>query len=178
MRLAWLVVVAFGLASCWTGTAAPPPNAEAPAPKLPLRLRATLERTYCLGACPVFVVTIHGDGRVVWNGIDNVAVTGPMERRASRSELERLSRLVDKAQFFDRDGKGELQTGPVCSTVNGVVTCSYSMHICTDTSHAKLTIMKNGRMHTVVNDHCDDKPGIDEIEEEIDALVGSWIGTR
>lgn len=174
MRLLLLLL----LASCWTGTAAPPTIVESPPARPPLRLRVTLERTYCLGTCPVYAVTIYGDGRVAWNGIDNVAVVGRKQMRVERRDLERLSRLIDAAQFFERSSTGELQTGPVCTTVNGTVTCSYSAHICTDTSHAKLTVTKNGRTHTVDNDHCDEKPGIDEIEAEVDALVQSWIGVR
>ena len=174
MRVAWLLL----LVSCWTGTTAPPPVVEPPPAKSPLRLRVTLERTYCLGACPVYVVTVHGDGRIVWNGIDNVAVTGPMQARVDRATVERLSRLIDRARFFERDASGELQSGPVCSTINGMTTCSFATHICTDTSHAKLTISKNGRRHTVDNDHCDEKPGIDEIEDAVDALVQPWIGAR
>lgn len=166
------------LASCWTGTAAPPPVAQPPVAKSPLRLRVTLERTYCLGACPVYSVTVHGDGRVIWNGVDNVAVTGAMQGLVGRPKLERLSRLIDSAQFFERDVRGELPSGPVCTTVNGMTTCSYSAHFCSDTSHAKLTITKNGRTHTVDNDHCDDNPGLDEIEDEVEALVGTWIGSR
>jgi hypothetical protein len=174
MRAALLLL----LAGCWTGTAAAPPIVESTAPKPPLRLRVTLERSYCLGTCPVYAVTVHGDGRVAWSGIANVAVTGPKQTRVERRDIERLARLVDSAQFFDRNANGELQTGPVCTTVNGMTTCSYSAHICTDTSHAKLTITKNGRTHTVDNDHCEDKPGIDEIEDQVDALVQEWIGPR
>lgn len=172
MRAAWLLVVA----GCWTGTTEPAPvTPAATIPTTPLRLRITLERTYCMGSCPVFSVTVHGDGRLDYNGVDNVAVVGPRESRVSRQELERLSRLVDHAQFFDRSETGDLQTGPVCSTTNGLTTCSYSAHYCSDTSHAKLTVTKHGRTHTIDNDHCDEKPGIDELESEIDQLVRTWI---
>ena len=34
---------------------------------------------------------------------------------------------------------------------------------------------KRGRTHMVDNDHCDEKPGIDEIEDEIEQLVRVWI---
>lgn len=95
MRVALLL-----LAGCWTGTAAPPPITETAPAKPPLRLRITLERTYCLGTCPVYTVTVYGDGRVAWNGMDNVAVVGPKQTRIERREVERLSRLVDRAHFF------------------------------------------------------------------------------
>jgi hypothetical protein len=172
MRAAWLLLVA----GCWTGTTEPPPVAPAPVEKTaPLRLRVTLERTYCMGACPVYSVTVHGDGRLEYNGVDNVAVTGPRQSHVPRAEVERLSRLVDHAQFFDRNETGELPAPTPCTTVNGMTTCSYSAHYCSDTSHAKLTVTKRGRTHMIDNDHCDEKPGIDEIEAEIEELVRKWI---
>lgn len=172
MRAAWLLLVA----GCWTGTTEPPPVAPAPGGQAaPLRLRVTLERTYCMGACPVYSVTVHGDGRLEYNGVDNVAVTGPKQARVSRAEVERISRLVDHAQFFDRNDTGELPAPAPCTTVNGMTTCSYSAHYCSDTSHAKLTVTKRGRTHTIDNDHCDEKPGLDDIEDEIEALVRTWI---
>lgn len=128
-----------------------------------------------MGACPVFSVVVHGDGRLDYNGVDNVAVVGPKQSHVSRRELERLSRLIDHAQFFDRSESGELQTGPVCTTVNGMTTCSYSAHYCSDTAHAKLTVTKQGRTHMIDNDHCDDKPGLDDIEDELDQLVRTWV---
>jgi hypothetical protein len=172
MRAAWLLL----LAGCWTGTTEPPPVTPAPvAAAAPLRLRVTLERTYCMGACPVYSVTVHGDGRLEYNGVDNVAVTGPKQSHVSRAEVERLSRLVDRAQFFERNETGELPTPAPCTTVNGMTTCSYSAHYCSDTSHAKLTVTKRGRTHMIDNDHCDEKPAIDDLEAEIAELVRMWI---
>jgi hypothetical protein len=172
MRAVWLLV----LAGCWTGTTEPPPVTPAPVvAAAPLRLRVTLERTYCMGACPVYSVTVHGDGRLEYNGVDNVAVTGPKQSHVSRAEVERLSRLVDRAQFFERNETGELPTPAPCTTVNGMTTCSYSAHYCSDTSHAKLTVTKRGRTHMIDNDHCDEKPAIDDLEAEIAELVRMWI---
>lgn len=129
-----------------------------------------------MGTCPVFAMAVHGDGRLEYNGIENVAVTGQQQSRVSRGELERLSRMVDHAQFFERNESGELPAPPPCTTVNGMTTCSYSAHYCSDTSHAKLTVTKHGRTHTIDNDHCDDKPPIDDIEAELTQLVRTWVG--
>ena len=47
------------LTACWTGSASPPPT-----PAVESRFEITLERTPCLGTCPVYRVSIDGDGRV------------------------------------------------------------------------------------------------------------------
>lgn len=36
----------------------------------------TLERTVCFGVCPDYVVTVHGDGTVEYEGRNFVAVKG------------------------------------------------------------------------------------------------------
>jgi len=173
MRAVWLLV----LTACWTGSSPEPnepvPVIAPPADVRPVRMRVKLERTPCLGRCPVFTVVVHGDGRLEWTGIENVAVVGRREGpRVPRSALDRLARQIDSAQFFDRDQYGELQQGPVCTTTGGTTTCSYSAHFCSDTSHAKLTVTRSGRTHAIDNDHCDPKPGIDDIEDAIENLAG------
>ena len=37
----------------------------------------TLERQPCFGFCPVYTLTIHGDGQVEYDGLNHVEVTGP-----------------------------------------------------------------------------------------------------
>ena len=39
----------------------------------------TLERTECFGTCPVYRLTVHGDGRVVYEGIRFVEVEGTVK---------------------------------------------------------------------------------------------------
>ena len=173
-----LVVIAC-LAGCWTGSSAPrvtpPANAVPAEQQRPMRFRVTLERTQCLGSCPAYKVTIHGDGRVDWEGTANVVAMGRLDgkRQVSRAALEHLAHMIDDAKFFDRNEYGELETGPVCTTTNGTTTCSYSAHFCSDTTHAKLTVSRSGRTHVIDNDHCDDKPGINELEAEIDRMAGT-----
>jgi hypothetical protein len=175
MRALSLVV----LAGCWTSSPSPPatPTNVAPAAEQqkPMRFRVTLERTACLGNCPVYKVTIHGNGKVDWEGIDNVAAIGHLDSRTivSRATLEKLARQIDDAKFFDRNQFGEIETGPVCSTAGNTTTCSFSAHFCSDTTHARITVSRNGRTHEIDNDHCDPKPGVDELEDTIDQIAGT-----
>jgi hypothetical protein len=175
------VLLLVALAGCWTSSTPEPAapsnttSAEAPAEMRPMRFRVTLERTACLGRCPIYKVTIHGNGKVDWEGVENVAAVGRMDGKSvvPRKELEKLARQIDNAKFFERNEYGELATGPLCTTTGNTTTCSYSAHFCSDTTHAKITVTRNGRTHVVDNDHCDEKPGIDEIEEAVDRLAGT-----
>jgi hypothetical protein len=177
MRLASVALV---LAACWTGSApqpapitgsAPPEPTSAPA----MRFRVKLERTPCLGMCPVFTIVIHGNGHVEWTGLENVAAIGHVDgkRLVARAELEKLARQVEDAKFFERDENGDLPAGPVCTTSGGTTTCSYSAHFCSDTSHTKLTVTRGVQTHSIDNDHCDPKPGIDDLEDAIERLAGA-----
>src|SRR5688500_4383846 len=106
---ALVLVVLLGLAGCWTGASPPPPmtpsNATPAAEPRAMRFRVTLERTPCLGMCPTYRVTIHGNGKVSWEGIENVVAMGRLDgpRQVSRDELAQLSYLIDEAKFFERD---------------------------------------------------------------------------
>ncbi|HUS33148.1 MAG TPA: DUF6438 domain-containing protein [Kofleriaceae bacterium] len=171
------------LAGCWTSSApverVTPPANTAPPEARPMRFRVELERTACMGRCPIYKVTIHGSGRVEWDGVENVLAIGHVDRpQLARRDLEKLARQIDDAKFFDRNEYGQLETGPVCTTTGNTTTCSYSAHFCSDTTHAKITVTRNGRTHTIDNDHCDEKPGIDELEQAIDELArtGELVG--
>lgn len=149
----------------------------------PLDLRVRMERTVCFGTCPAYSVFIDGSGRVEWQGNQSVAVLGHRTGRVSRHELEELSRRLDRAQFFDRDDRGELAQEPECTTTttaNGSSTsCSFgtSFTICSDTSHTIITVSRAGVMNKIDNDHCRERPELDELENYIDRIARTevWI---
>ncbi len=41
----------------------------------------TLERTQCFGSCPVYKLTVYGDGRVVYEGGGFVKIKGEKKKR-------------------------------------------------------------------------------------------------
>lgn len=63
-------------------------------------LEITLERGVCFGACPDYTVTIHGDGRVVFEGRRFVAKTGRHEATISRDAVRSLLAKFRRADFF------------------------------------------------------------------------------
>ncbi len=60
----------------------------------------TLERTPCYGPCPVYDVTIYGDGTVVYEGYSNVAVTGTQTTQISPNDVKNLVDEFFAIDFF------------------------------------------------------------------------------
>jgi len=61
---------------------------------------ATLERTGCYGECPVYRLTVSGDGSVVYVGTRWVKVLGRQEYRLSEAQLAELERAFERANFM------------------------------------------------------------------------------
>lgn len=61
----------------------------------------TLERRPCFGFCPVYTLTIHGDGRVEYNGTDNVEVTGPQTATIDPATVQSLGDAIARAGYLD-----------------------------------------------------------------------------
>jgi hypothetical protein len=57
-----------------------------------------IERTMCFGECPCYVVEVHGDGRVDWQGKEYVV---RQTRLQSRIEPEAVQLLLDRAGEID-----------------------------------------------------------------------------
>ena len=70
------------------------PQAAAPTTSI------TLERTACFGSCPVYTLSIAGDGMVTYNGISNVRVTGQRTWKIEPAAVEALAREMDQAGYF------------------------------------------------------------------------------
>lgn len=196
-----MLAAALCLGACWTGSdgvAVEPTTTAKPAAAEPIKLRVKLERTGCFGTCPAYSVAIEsagfagarsnadalrseidGAGRVEWIGHANVATMGRAEGRVSRFEVDELARRIDKARFFERDEYGELPQKPECQTQGSMTTCSFgtSVTICSDTSHSIVTVARGIRRHRVDNDHCNDRPELESLEEYIDRIANTeqWI---
>jgi hypothetical protein len=153
--------------------------APKPAEREPLQLRVKLERTQCFGTCPAYTVVLYGSGRVEWMGHASVDALGKREAHVSRATMEELSHQLDRARFFERDEYGELPRKQECTTVGGTTQCSFatSFTLCSDTSHAIISVSRNGRVHKVDNDHCSDRPELEALEGYIDQIANTeaWI---
>lgn len=59
-----------------------------------------LERTGCMGECPVYNLMVYGDGTVIYEGYDNVEIRGMHIAHISRSKVNELIYEINKANFF------------------------------------------------------------------------------
>lgn len=58
-----------------------------------------LRKTHCSGDCPVYDVTFFKDGKVVFNGIENVLITGKQEFTVTEKQLKKLIQMFGKTTF-------------------------------------------------------------------------------
>jgi hypothetical protein len=164
MRIALLA----GLAACWTGpVAAPEPVHVVPTAAKPLALEVTLERSACMGMCPTYTVTVHGDGLVSWLGIANVAEMGERTGRVSRKQLGELDRMLASIRFFELDDQGNLPAPR-----------AFKFSMCSDTPHAIITVKRGSKLHRVDDPQCGDEPAVEPLELLVDRLANTrhWIG--
>ncbi len=84
------ILLAGLLASCAPGAA----------DQAPVEL-ITLERAPCFGTCPVYTLSIHGDGTVEYNGLDFVEVTGPQTATIDPAAVQALGDAMAEAGYFD-----------------------------------------------------------------------------
>ncbi len=60
-----------------------------------------LEKTSCRGYCPVFKVKIASNGFVIYEGMDNVEMTGIYKSKLSKDQLSSIIDSFYKVNFFD-----------------------------------------------------------------------------
>lgn len=129
----------------------------------------TLERKPCYGTCPVYKVSVTGDGAVVWDGRANVDSMGRKSARLDADHVTALVRLFDDAQFFTLDDR----------YVNGGQNCK---PYASDAPVIITSITTSARAKTVERDAgCFSTPQrVADLEAKIDALLGTarWIGRR
>jgi len=131
------------------------------------QFRATLERKPCFGTCPVYRISVTGDGAVVFEGVQHVDSIGRFTGRIDRERVVALTRLFDEQNYFGLDDKyayGEANCRQYASDAPTVITSV------TTTDGSKQVEHDLG---------CFDVPvRLADLERRIDELVGSsrWIG--
>lgn len=132
-------------AACATAPAGPAPVAER---------SITLDRTRCFGFCPDYAVTVHSDGRVVYDGRNFVGVTGRQTDTAAPEDVARLFALIDRANLY-------------------ALRSEYRAHV-TDMPSATLTLTEGDRSKSVLDYHGQavGMPAIvTQIQEEVDRVA-------
>lgn len=120
----------------------------------------TLERTPCYGFCPVYTLTIRGDGTVVYEGKDFVQVKGKAVSTISQEQIEQLVAEFEKADYFSLND-------------------SYTERTITDAPSVITSITIDGKTKSIEHYHGDfsaPEP-LTHLEDRIDEIVDSsqWI---
>lgn len=128
-------------------------------------LTIQLERSACYGVCPAYSVTIHGDGRVEYNGKSHVKETGAHVGQIATEKIKALALEFTKAKYWELD---EDYSGKKCKG------------FCTDMATAVSEIKVKGVTHRVKHYYgCGGVPkSLLELESSIDKTADSqqWTG--
>jgi hypothetical protein len=75
---------------------------QAPFPKVSeaSKVHIQLERSFCYGGCPAYVVDVAEDGSVTYEGTSSVAVSGRFQDRITPAAVATLVDKFDRANFF------------------------------------------------------------------------------
>jgi len=121
----------------------------------------TLERTACQGTCPIYKLTIKGNGDVTYDGQDFVQVKRNQSASLSQAQIQDLVSAFERAKFFTlRD---------------------YTHEDTTDSPSAITSITLNGKTKTVNHYYGDNSApqGLFDLESKIDEITNSiqWTGS-
>ena len=125
----------------------------------------TLERTACFGNCPVYQLTVYGDGRVVYEGKAFVTVIGKRTAQISPQQVQQLVTAFETANFFALENQYIAEA--------------------TDLPGAWTSISSHGQSKRVWRYGSSDTPELNnaprsltELESQIDKIVNSqqWVG--
>ena len=120
----------------------------------------TLERTACFGTCPVYSLTINGDGTVVYEGKDFVVVKGKVETTITQEQIDELISEFEKADYFS-------------------LSDNYTERTITDAPTVITSISISGKSKAIEHYHGDFSAPekLREMEDRIDGIVDSnqWI---
>ena len=126
--------------------------AAASSPSLQEDVTITLQRTACFGTCPVYTVTLHGDGSVSYTGAENTTISGTQTWKIDPAAVRALAKEMQDAGYFDLE-----------NNYQGLVTDH-------PTVFTSLTI---GTRTKRIRNYVAGPPRLKELEERIDAVAGT-----
>ena len=121
----------------------------------------TLERGPCFGACPVYRLTVYGDGRVSYEGIRFVRIEGTRTATISEDNVRQLIAEFYAIDYFSLHDE-------------------YTHADATDMPSATTSITIGGKTKTIIHYHGDfsTPDELTALEDKIDEIVSTrqWVG--
>jgi hypothetical protein len=128
----------------------------------------TLERTVCFGPCPVYSITIHGDGVVDYEGIEYVKVKGRQSYTIPKKSVRELVDEFYRINYFSLDKEYVSIKNPdgTETTVTDLPSCDTSITI--------------GGKTKGVHDYVGGPKSLEQLERKIDQVggVAKYVGKR
>lgn len=165
IRFVWVAAVC-GCVAGTRGVVGQSPAAVTTGGLQPQAIRITLERKPCFGTCPVYIVSIAGDGSMVFDGRAHVDSVRRVTSRIDPSRVDSLMRLFEDSHFFTLDDK----------YVYGEQNCRL---YAADAPIVITSISIGGRIKRVEHDHgCSGVPAqLTLLENRIDEIARVWRWT-
>lgn len=79
-----------------------------------------LERTACFGACPIYSVSIYGNGTVTYEGIRFVNTNGTKTYEIPTEKIKELVSLVYEIGYFSLDDRYEVEVTDMPSAITTI----------------------------------------------------------
>ncbi|MFC2069256.1 DUF6438 domain-containing protein [Chloroflexota bacterium] len=157
MEKPYLAVIALSLVAAFVASCA---GNQTPASNELDEVKITLERTACFGTCPVYMLTINGDGMIIYEGKDFVKTKGSAKSNISQEKVEQLISEFEEVDYFSLNDK-------------------YTERTITDAPSVITSITTNGKTKAIEHYHGDFSAPekLNELEDRIDEIVNSeqWI---
>jgi hypothetical protein len=153
------VVPALALVTALAGSSA------AQGGEVPADASIRLQRTSCLGTCPVYTVTIDARGTVTYDGERHVRAVGRSTARITAASVAKLLATAERMHFFDlRDAYKQIDNP------DGTV------WVVSDLPTTIITITVNGRTKRVES-YVGAPESVAALQREIDEVAGTkrWI---
>jgi len=120
----------------------------------------TVDRTACKGRCPVYSLTIDGNGMVIYQGKDYVRTTGLQQATIGQDKVLELAAEFDRVGYFSMND-------------------AYTQVTITDSPTVTTSITRGGKTKTIVHYHGDlsAPEQLSALEDKIDQTANSaqWI---
>ena len=153
-----ILLLALLISSCAPSVETP---AASPTENVFSDLVITMERTACHGTCPIYKLTISGDGTVIYEGQDFVQVKGRETASLSPAQIQDLVTAFEQANFFTLTDSTDQDT--------------------TDSPSVITSITLNGKTKTINHYYGDSgaPQALFDLESKIDEITNSkqWTGT-
>jgi hypothetical protein len=124
-------------------------------------LAITMERTACHGTCPIYKLTIEGNGDVIYEGQDFVQVKGKQTASLGPAQIQDLVSAFEQAKF--------------------VTLTDYTHEDATDSPSVITSITRNGKTKTINHYYGDSSApqALFDLESKIDEITNSkqWTGS-